>query len=277
MDMLERLPGLTAIRPGADVTTTSSDVMVRVKVSGGDKRHVNGMRVTWVGDKPADGAAKTTPTFGVEKTPIHIVMCTTPVPNALLEDSAFPLSNKIGEWASQEFALDEDEQFLTGSGSAKPQGILPNGQNTLGLTEIKSGAAAALTVAGLINLRHAVNRQYRSDAVFIMNDTTAGLIAALVDGQGRPLWQPSLSEGEPDRLLGYPVVTDEAMPDVAANAYPLLFGSRRGYKIADRVGMSLVRDNVTLAEQDLTRFIFRRRLGGQLGEEWAFAAQKVSA
>ena len=277
MDMLERLPGLTAIRSGADVITTSSDVMTRVKVTGGDKRHVNGMRVTWVGDKPADGAAKTLPSFGVEKTPVHIVMCTTPVPNALLEDSAFPLSNKIGEWSSQEYALDEDEQFLIGNGIAKPQGILPNSLNALGLTEVKTGSASALTVSGLIALRHGVNRQYRTGAVWLMNDTTAGVIAAMVDGQNRPLWQPSMQDGEPDMLLGYPVLTDEAMPDVGANAYPILFGNRRGYKIADRVGMSLVRDNITLAEQDLTKFIFRRRLGGQLGEEWAFAVQKVSA
>lgn len=277
MDMLERLPGLTAIRPGADVVTTSSDTMVRVKVTGGDKRHVNGMRVTWVGDKPADGAAKTAPTFGVEKTPIHIVMCTTPVPNALLEDSAFPLSNKIGEWASNEFALDEDAQFLTGNGIAKPQGILPNSLNGLSLTEVKSGSAAALTVAGLVGLRHGVARQYRNGAVFIMNDTTAGLVAAMVDTTGRLIWQNSMQDGEPDRLLGYPVLTDEAMPDVAANSFPIIFGNRRGYKIADRVGMSMVRDNVTLAEQDLTKFIFRRRLGGQVGEEWAFALQKVSA
>lgn len=277
LDMLERLPGLTAIRAGADVVSTSSDVMSRVKVTGGNSRYTNGMRVTWVGDKPADGDAKTAPSFGVEKTPVHIVMCTSYVPKALLEDSAFPLANKIGEWSSQAFSMDEDEQFLIGNGISKPQGILPNSLNAHSLAEVKSGHASQLTVSGLVNLRYGINRQYRNGAVWIMNDKTAGVIAAMVDGQNRPLWQPSMTEGEPDRLLGYPVITTEVMPDIAANAFPILFGNRRGYKIADRIGMSLVRDEITLAEQDLTRFIFRRRLGGQLGEEWAFAVQKVTA
>jgi HK97 family phage major capsid protein len=277
LDMLERLPGLTAIRSGADVVTSSSDVMVRVKVTGGDKRHVTPMRVTWVGDSPTTDQAKTNPTFGVEKTPMHIAMCTVRVPKAVLEDSAYPLSNKLGEWVSQEYALDEDEQFTIGDGIAKPEGILPKSLNKHGLTEVKSGAAAALTPAGLVAMRYGIARQYRAGAVWIMNDTTAGLIAAMLDAQNRPLWQPSMTEGEPDRLLGFPVLTTETMPDVGANKFPILFGNRRGFKVADRVGMSMLRDETTHAEDDLTKFIFRRRLGGQLGEEWSFAVQKVAA
>jgi len=277
LDIIERLPGLTAVRPRADVTQTSSDVMTRVKVTGGNDRHVGAVRVTWVGDTPSTGDAATNPTFGVEKTPIHIALATIRTPRALLEDSAYPLNAKLSEWASQEFALDEDEQFLIGSGIAKPQGILPNSVNGLGLQQVVSGDADELTFVGLVNLRYGVARQYRQGAVWIMNDATAGVVAGMLDGTGRPLWQPSVTEAEPDRLLGYPVLTDEAMPDIAANAFPVIFGNLLGYQIADRIGMSVLRDETTHAEEDIVKFVFRRRLGGQVNRTWAFAVQKVAA
>jgi len=277
LDMLERLPGMTAIRPGADAAPTSRDVMTRLKVTGGDKRHVSAMRVTWVGDSPTDGQAKTAPTFGIEKTPVHIVLCTVYIPKALMEDSAYPLTNKISEWASQEFGVDEDTQFTIGDGIKKPEGILPGSANKHSLARVASGSASAITVDGLIRTRHAVAAQYRSRSVWLMNDSTAAAIALLEDAEHRKFWQPSLQEGQPDRLLGYPVAYDEAMPDVGSGAFPVVFGDRTGYKIADRIGMSLVRDETTLAEQDLVRMIFRRRLGGQVGEEWKFAVMEIAA
>jgi len=238
---------------------------------------VGAVRVTWVGDTPSTGDAATNPTFGVEKTPIHITLATIRVPRALLEDSAYPLSQKLSEWASQEFALDEDEQFLVGSGIAKPQGILPNSANALSLTEVITGHATELQVEGLIGLRYGVARQYRQGAVYLMNDTTASVVAKMLDGTGRPIWQPAFTEGEPDRLLGYPVLTSEALPDIAASAYPIIFGNLMGYQIADRVGMSVLRDETTHSEEDIVKFVFRRRLGGQVNRTWMFAVQKVSA
>ena len=67
------------------------------------------------------------------------------------------------------------------------------------------------------------------------------------------------------------------MPDIAANAYPILFGDRKAVQIADRIGMSVIRDETTYSEEDLVRFVYRRRLGAQLVAEWAMGAMKVSA
>lgn len=284
LDMIERLPGLTAIRPGADVSPTSSDVMTKVTVTGGNDRHVGNVRMTWVGDTPSTGDAATNPTFGLEKTPVHISLATVRIPRALLEDSAFPITNKCSEWVADEAALDEDEQFLIGNGIAKPQGILPGSANGHALTEVNSGDADEITFSGAsgttgkgINaLRYGIARQYRNGAVWMMNDSTAAIVSQMLDGTGRPLWQPSVTEAEPDRLLGYPVLTDEAMPDIAANAYPIIFGNRKGYQIADRIGMSVIRDETTHSEEDIVKLVFRRRLGGQVARTWMFAVMKVA-
>jgi len=281
LDLIERLPGMTVVRARADVTPTSSDVMTRITVTGGDSRHTGAMRVTWVGDTPATNQAVTNPTFGTEKTPVHIAMCTVRVPRALLEDTAVPLANKISEWASQEYSVDEDEQFLVGNGIAKPQGILPGSTNALSLSHTASGDAstwpAANRVGNLMAIKYQVARQYRDNCVWIMNDTTASVLSQTVDGVGRPIWYNSLREGEPDRLLGYPALTSEAMPDIAANAFPIIFGDLRGYQIADRVGMTLTRDELTESESDIVKFVFRRRLGGQVSQTYRFAALEIAA
>lgn len=279
LDMIERLPGLTVVRRHAEVLQTGSDMMTRVKVTGGDSRYTGAVRVTWVGDVPAAAGADTRPSYGLERTPVHIAKGTVHIPMSLLEDTPFPLVQKISEWVAEAYSIDEDEQFLVGNGIAKPEGILPSQANGRSLAEAISGSGTTLTFDGLLTLKYAVKRQYRqAGTIWIMNDQTAMTAAKLKDGDGRYLWENSTQEDEPDKLLGSPVETSEAMPDIAADAYPILYGNlKQGYQIADRIGMSVTRDDLTQAEEDLVKFIFRRRLGGQVRQEVAMAVQKISA
>jgi len=278
-DMIERLPGMTIVRGLADVLQTGSDMMTRVVVTGGNSRYPSAIRTTWVGDLPEDDSARTRPTFSVERTPIHITMAVVRVPRALMEDTPFPLVQKINEWVSGAFAIDEDEQCLIGDGIAKPEGILPDSTNARSITEVVSAHATTIDDLDAIKgVRHGVNRQYRDGAVWVMNDATALVVSKIKDGEGRYMWESSNQIGEPDTLYGHPVMTTEAMPDVAASAYPIIFGNfQQGYQIADRVGMSVVRDDVSEAESDLIKFIFRRRIGGQVKATWPFCVMKISA
>lgn len=275
-DMIERLPEATVIRPLADVTTTSSDVMTRIKVTGGSNRYPNGVRVTWVGDRPAKDEVDTGATFGVVQTPIHIVKATVPVPLALLEDTTYPLVDKINTWVSDAYALDEDDQFLIGLGAATPLGLLPGQTNFNGFTEAKDGGVT-FGPDTLIDLTHAVARQYRKNCVFIMNDSTAKAARKFKDKNDNYIWETSYKAGEPDVCLGYPVLIHNGMPDVGVNSYFALFGDMKGYQIADRIGMSVTRDDLTESEEDVVKFLFRRRLGGQPSSEWLFSVAKHSA
>ena len=72
---------------------------------------------------------------------------------------------------------------------------------------------------------------------------------------------PGLQAGQPDRLLGYPTATWEQMDDIGSAKYPVAFGDfRRGYVLADRVGIRITRDNVT--NIGFVKFYVRRREGG---------------
>jgi hypothetical protein len=57
-----------------------------------------------------------------------------------------------------------------------------------------------------------------------MNSKTAGALRKLKDADGRHLWSDGFATAEPARLLGYPVLIAEDMPDIGADATPIAFG-----------------------------------------------------
>ena len=88
---------------------------------------------------------------------------------------------------------------------------------------------------------------------------------------GAFLWQPGLLEGQPARLLGYPVIEAEDMPDVAANSHPIAFGDfTAGYTIAERPDLRILRDPFSAKPNVL--FYANKRVGGDVTD---FAAIKL--
>jgi HK97 family phage major capsid protein len=283
--VIERLRGLTVMRGRANTVQTSRDAIEMPVATGGDAQYSSAVRVTWVDEVPTSGAAATNLTFGQERLPIHTVMAETTLSRNLIEDAAFPLEAYLARKFAEAAAIDEDNQFLTGDGNGKPQGVLPGSANGLSLTEVNSGNANYLTFDGLIGLTFGLSAQYRQNAVFVAEKATWRDIAKLQDGNGQYLWRDMFGNnqgtggaGRMPTLLGYPVLEQEALPTIAANAFPVVFGDLNGYTIADRVGMSVERYlDSTTARTNTVIYVMRRRLGGQVTESWRFVVQKVSA
>jgi HK97 family phage major capsid protein len=194
-----------------------------------------------------------------------------------LDDIFFNVEAWLSEEVAQEFAREEGEAVIRGNGTSKPTGMLDEDPVTtpdfsspprdadayqyINIPGSGSPLAAALQPDFLIDLIYALNSAYRSGATFVMNSVTTGGVRKLKDGDGQYLWQPGLQMGQPDRLLGYMVETWEQMDDIGTNNFPIAFGNfRRGYVLADRVGLRITRDNVT--NVGFVRFYVRRREGG---------------
>jgi HK97 family phage major capsid protein len=124
---------------------------------------------------------------------------------------------------------------------------------------------------------HKLPNAHAQNAVWLMNRNTLGTIRKWKDGQGRYLVLDPISEGAPTTLLGRPVVEAVDMADIGANAYPIMFGDLQGYRIVDRVGLSLLRDPYTLATKGQVRFHARRRVGGDVTHPDRFVKLKVAA
>ena len=134
--------------------------------------------------------------------------------------------------------------------------------------------AAAVTADGLKALKRGIPSQYRAGARFIANSDTYGLIEKLKDGEGRYLFDDLT---ERDTLLMRTASESEAMPDVAASAFPILFGNPAGYWIVDRSGMTVERFMDSNTGVNKVEFHTRRRVGGRLVKTWMFAVQEIAA
>lgn len=281
--VIERLRGETVVRSRASVDQTSRDTVEIPTSTGGNDQYSSAVRVSWVDEKPTEGDSDTNLTFGMETIPVHTVMAETGLSRNLVEDTAFDIENYLVRKFAEASQIDEDNRFLTGSGVGCPQGILPGGSNLLSITEKVSGADSTLTWEGLISMAYAIPSQYRQRAVWIAERATYEAIAKMKEStSGNFLWNPYQysggAEAAPPRLLGYEVVEQEAMPSIAAGAYPIIFGDLSGYQIFDRIGMTVERylDSST-ARKNMIVYVVRRRLGAQPTELWRFAVQKVAA
>lgn len=192
-----------------------------------------------------------------------------------LDDIFFNVEAWLAEEVAQKFAQEEGIAVISGNGTSKPTGLLNTAPvTTADFASPERNAAAYQSVTSdltpggvailadtLFDLVYTLNSEYRSRATFVFNSLTAAVLRKLKDSTNQYLWQPGLQGGQPDRLLGYGVEIWENMNNVGANLWPIGFGDfRRGYVLADRVGLRITRDNVT--NVGFVRFYIRRREGG---------------
>jgi len=199
----------------------------------------------------------------------------------LLDDSAFDVEGWLAGKIATRFIRAESAAFVSGDGVDKPKGFLlptkvANASWTWGnLGYIPSGAAgdfpAVNPVDCLVNLIYALAADYRANATFVMNSKTAGAVRKIKDADGRFMWSDGLAMGEPSRLMGYPVLICEDMPDIAANAFAIAFGDfAAGYTIAERPDLRVLRDPFSAKPHVL--FYATKRVGGDVSD---FAAIKL--
>lgn len=290
-DMVQRLPGLTVVRGLARKFQTGGDQLSFLVRRGGNKRYIGQMRSKQTSESPSAGTYDTNAIFGKLSVPVHVNLSKVPVSKSSLEDvKANILNDVLMPEFSTEAALTEDQQFLTGSGSGEPQGIL-NGTAANGApwnTDVVTRASAnasALTFDALVKAPWDIAGQYRAkrnpSTAWAFTSATGGVISALQDNTGAYLWTEAHganAQGNPDTLRGWAYKESEALPEIAANTYPIIFGDFSSYRIVDRVGMSIQRyDDSATADTDSVVFFCRRRYGGQLAEGYKLVVIKIAA
>lgn len=171
------------------------------------------------------------------------------VPIELLQDSGVDIEAFLIGRLAERLGRVQNTYFTTGTGSSQPQGVVTGA--TLGKTGA-SGQTSSIIYADLIDLKYAVNRSYRTNAEWMMNDATLAVILKLVDGNSRPLFESaysvSLQSGEPDRLLGQPVIVNNDVAAMATSAKSVLYGDFANFWIRDVMSMLLLRLNERYAD-----------------------------
>ena len=235
-------------------------------------KRTGGMTGQWVGDTETRPA--TTVTFGQNRYPVGEYAAYCDVANSMLEDSAFDVAAELSFEFAEEFGRGEGAAFVNGNSVLSPSGFMldPN------VTYTPGGDANLVTADGLIDLYHALKTPYRANAVWGMNSATLGAVRKLKITTGQYLLATVGIDNAPiATLMGRPIVEMPDMPDVAANAYPIVFGNfNQGYRIFDRVALSILRDPYSQATNGMTRFHGRRRVAGGTGKPEALRKLKIA-
>ena len=226
-----------------------------------------------------------TPTIERISIKLHELSAMPKASQRLLDDSAFDVEGWLAGKIASRFIRAEASAFINGTGVDQPKGILlptkvANASwvwGQLGYVPTTAAADFATTNASdcIVNLVYALVSDYRANGTFVMNSKTAGAVRKMKDADGRFMWGDSLQAGEPARLMGYPVLIAEDMPDVAANAHPIAFGDFvSGYTIAERPDLRILRDPFSAKPNVL--FYASKRVGGDITDFAAIKLLKVA-
>ncbi|MFI5410150.1 phage major capsid protein [Kaistia sp. UC242_56] len=263
-EIVKGIVEFSPVRQAARVGSIASGSIILPKRTGRPTAH-------WVGE--TEDRSETESSYGQMEISAHEMACFVDVSNRLLEDAAVNVEAEVGSDLAEEFGRLEGVSFLTGDGVKKPLGLLKDPD----VIRVPTGNAATLGAAPadlLITALYSLPATYRTRSAWMMNGATLSAIRKLKDGQGNFLWQPAFVAGQPETILGYPVIEALDMPDIGAGTEPIIFGDfASAYRIYDRLALSILRDPYSKATNGLTRFHARRRVGG--GMVQAEALRKI--
>jgi HK97 family phage major capsid protein len=268
--VLRSASSLRAVANVVTVDATSFDVLV-------DSTEVG---AGWA-DEVTDTSETDTPTIERISIPLHELSAMPKASQRLLDDAAFDIEGWLAGRIADKFARAEADAFINGNVAGRPSGLLSHSKvdndawswGNLGYVATGTAGDFDSTNAAdaIVDLVYALGARYRANATFVMNSKTAGAVRKMKDADGRFLWLDGLSQGEPARLMGYPVLIAEDMPDIGADSMAIAFGDfGAGYTIAERPDLRVLRDPFSAKPHVL--FYATKRVGGDVTD---FAAIKL--
>lgn len=161
--------------------------------------------------------------------------------------------------------------LTTGTGTGGPYGLITSVTNSA----LTTAGATAITKAELLRVRHSVDKAYSMGPKvgWMMHYSILGYLRGLDLGNSDTvqLFVPSLTAGQPDRLLGLPVFVNNDLPAATgATGLPvtatkhIYFGDFSKYKIRRIGGMALGRNEQLYWAERAVGFMGWIRFDGKL-------------
>lgn len=192
------------------------------------------------------------------------------LPWELVQDSFLDIEAYIQGLLAMRLGRITNQHYTVGTGSGQPRGVVVGA--ALGKTGT-AGQTLSVIYDDLVDLEHSVNRAYRLGAKYMMADSSLKVVRKIKDSQARPIFVPGyeagamINGGAPDTLMGRPIVLNDDVAAMAANAKSILFGDFKKYVIRRVMDLTLFRmtdSAFTLNGQ--IGFVAFQRCGGNLIE-----------
>lgn len=134
-------------------------------------------------------------------------------------------------------SIAQENAYLNGNGTAQPLGVFT--ASVSGVTTARDvstdNTTTTVTFDGLQNAKYSLKQQYWANANWIAHRDFCKMVAKIKDGEGQYIWQGAVVNGQPDRLLGFPINMSEYAPNTfTTGLYVGILGDfKNGYMIAD--------------------------------------------
>jgi HK97 family phage major capsid protein len=261
--VLDALKEFGGVRSVANVIRTSGGNPMSFPTSDGTAE---------VGEIIAENASATAadPTFGTLSLPVYKFSSKiVAIPFELLQDSNVDVEAFVRGRLQTRLGRITNQMFTTGTGTSQPRGVVVAA--TAGVTAANSTSqVTAVTYDSLVATQHSVDPAYRrGNTAWMMNDNTLLKLRQMKDGSSRPIFVPGyevgVPGGSPDMLLGRPIVINQDMANMAANAKAILFGDFSYYVVRDVMAVEMFRftDSVYTSKGQVG-FLAWMRTGGNL-------------
>nr|DAO97634.1 MAG TPA: major capsid protein [Caudoviricetes sp.] len=234
--VIDALKAFGGMRTAASVMSTESGVEMKWPTSDGREE---------LGEIVGENAAVTEQaiTFGITNLQVYKYSSKKLALSVeLVRDSGIDIVRYVINRLATRIARVQNKHFTTGTGTGQPKGIV---------TAATTGVTGAISYDTMLQLKHSIDPAYRGRAAWMMSDAAVLSLALLKDTTGRPIWQPSMTSGSPDILLGQRIIVNNDMPE----AKPIIYGDLGAYQIRD------VRNSASLRRFDDSNFA----LNGQVG------------
>ena len=232
---------------------------------------------SWIGE--GEEVSFTNEAFGQISLEAFKLAAAIKVSNELLADSYYPIEAHLTQEFVKAFARAEEDAFLNGAPDPNSTAKTPTGLLTTlaaSPTTTIETSATTLAVEDLINLEFSLQRQYRRNAVWLVNDSLVAELRRMKDQVQRFIFEPSLVLGEPERLFGKPLYTSPFMPTLASGNIIALYGDFADYYLIGERGQRIFKPLRELyAMSDQTGFLMLERVDAKLTNLSAIKALKL--
>lgn len=264
-EMIKFITEISNMRPISSVRQTSEKTMnIPVRTTIGEAFF----------EGEAEEAQEANSTYGTEEMHTYRLSAKTPVTLDQLMNSSFDMDTEITSDTAEMFESKEGLKFVLGTAVKQPEGFLTN-QDLIDAA-FDTAATGVLDADAMLEVQGELKRGQNPRYVF--NRQTLAKARILKGSDGHYLWSPAFDGGVANMLAGAPYTILQDMPVIANGSLSIAYGDFvRGYRILDRTGMIMVRDEVTLADQASVKFVFHRWLNGQVINVEAIKILRIKA
>jgi HK97 family phage major capsid protein len=219
--------------------------------------------------RPSEGGqiTPTNPTFGQVELSLNKVTGLVYVSSELLEDSPISMEPLLSSMFAEAISFQEDDDYINGTGSGMPQGVL-GADCTIAVSKEASQAADTILWANIIKMWSRLHPQSANRAVWLANPDTFPQLATMSQSVGDsavPVYLPANgAAGSPyGTLMGRPLILTKKCQTLGDNG-DIILADFSQYLVGEKArGLSVAQSIHLRFDYDQTAFRFTLRYDGK--------------